>query len=227
MKRTIVVLALAVLSSAGCRAIETNRGQGCAEPCGAECGDSCSDSCGDACGCGDEGCESCHMKTARFAPRPMGPGRCNTGGRGGNLEQACPGGQDCCFDRYCGSECGPGYHPGPYDCSPCNSPHWGCSGYRHPHGYRENRGCLCNCQGQIPGHCKTPGPHCPCCGHGYCCTCCGPPAPGCSVCCGGASGDQNYNFQPGPPVAQTAYPYYTLRGPRDFLLDNPPSIGPY
>ncbi len=31
---------------------------------------------------------------------------------------------------------------------------------------------------------------------------------------------------PGPPVGATAYPYYTLRGPRDFLLDNPPSIGP-
>jgi predicted small secreted protein len=29
----------------------------------------------------------------------------------------------------------------------------------------------------------------------------------------------------GPPTAATAYPYYTLRGPRDFLTDNPPSIG--
>jgi hypothetical protein len=29
----------------------------------------------------------------------------------------------------------------------------------------------------------------------------------------------------GPPSAQTAYPYYTTRGPRDFLMDNPPSIG--
>ena len=29
----------------------------------------------------------------------------------------------------------------------------------------------------------------------------------------------------GPPTAQVAYPYYTIRGPRDFLLDNPPSIG--
>ena len=36
-----------------------------------------------------------------------------------------------------------------------------------------------------------------------------------------------YNFNPGPPVAQTAYPYYTVRGPRDFLLDNPPPLGPY
>jgi hypothetical protein len=30
---------------------------------------------------------------------------------------------------------------------------------------------------------------------------------------------------PGPETAQYAYPYYTVRGPRDFLLDNPPTIG--
>ncbi|QEG38539.1 hypothetical protein [Roseimaritima ulvae] len=30
---------------------------------------------------------------------------------------------------------------------------------------------------------------------------------------------------PGPPSGTVAYPYYTHRGPRDFLLDNPPSIG--
>lgn len=29
----------------------------------------------------------------------------------------------------------------------------------------------------------------------------------------------------GPPTATAAYPYYTLRGPRDFLVNNPPSIG--
>jgi hypothetical protein len=29
----------------------------------------------------------------------------------------------------------------------------------------------------------------------------------------------------GPPTAAVAYPYYTTRGPRDFLMDNPPSIG--
>ncbi len=34
-------------------------------------------------------------------------------------------------------------------------------------------------------------------------------------------------FTPGPPIGQVAYPYYTVRGPRDFLQDNPPSIGPY
>ncbi len=34
-------------------------------------------------------------------------------------------------------------------------------------------------------------------------------------------------FNPSPPMGQTAYPYYTTRGPRDFLQRNPPSIGPY
>jgi hypothetical protein len=30
----------------------------------------------------------------------------------------------------------------------------------------------------------------------------------------------------GPPTGAVAYPYYTTRGPRDFLAKNPPSIGP-
>lgn len=29
----------------------------------------------------------------------------------------------------------------------------------------------------------------------------------------------------GPPSATVGYPYYTTRAPRDFLMDNPPSIG--
>lgn len=36
---------------------------------------------------------------------------------------------------------------------------------------------------------------------------------------------QSQPFNPGPPSGTVAYPYYTHRGPRDFLLDNPPSIG--
>jgi hypothetical protein len=31
---------------------------------------------------------------------------------------------------------------------------------------------------------------------------------------------------PGPPSGAVAYPYYTTRGPRDFLAKCPPSIGP-
>jgi hypothetical protein len=30
----------------------------------------------------------------------------------------------------------------------------------------------------------------------------------------------------GPMTGQVAYPYYTTRGPRDFLAKNPASIGP-
>jgi hypothetical protein len=29
----------------------------------------------------------------------------------------------------------------------------------------------------------------------------------------------------GPPVGTVGYPYYTVRGPRDFLANDPPSIG--
>ncbi len=36
---------------------------------------------------------------------------------------------------------------------------------------------------------------------------------------------QNQPFNAGPPTGTVAYPYYSHRGPRDFLLDNPPSIG--
>jgi hypothetical protein len=36
---------------------------------------------------------------------------------------------------------------------------------------------------------------------------------------------REYVGPPGPPTAQVSYPYYTVRGPRDFLMDNPPSIG--
>lgn len=36
----------------------------------------------------------------------------------------------------------------------------------------------------------------------------------------------NFRGPHGPAVPQTTYPYYTLRGPRDFLADNPPSLGP-
>jgi hypothetical protein len=204
MKRTFVVLALAVLSCAGCRAFGPHRGPGCG------------DACGDAC------CEPCYVTRAKHAPRPQLGNPCHS-----NLEQECPGGNGCLFDRYCGHNCGPGYHPGPYDCSACGSPNWGCTGYRHPNGYVDGHQCLCQSYGACP-ECRQPGPLCPVCGHGYCCACCGPPAPGCPCCpCCGASGDQNYNFTPGPPTAQTAYPYYTLRGPRDYLLNNPPPLGPY
>ena len=96
-----------------------------------------------------------------------------------------------------------------------------------------------------------------CCDAGCCCddACCGPSDGGCGFAdcgcnnaCGGsgcglcqrfagrvASGfcphgggyPESYNFAPSSPGGQVAYPYYTVRGPRDFFSDDPPSIGPY
>lgn len=45
---------------------------------------------------------------------------------------------------------------------------------------------------------------------------------------GGGPGAHPWQDGPpsGPPTAHVGYPYYTLRGPRDFLINNPPSIGP-
>jgi hypothetical protein len=47
----------------------------------------------------------------------------------------------------------------------------------------------------------------------------------CSSCSRGA-GNSAEQMGGGPPMAQYAYPYYTVRGPRDFLVNNPPPIGP-
>jgi hypothetical protein len=35
-----------------------------------------------------------------------------------------------------------------------------------------------------------------------------------------------YEFAAGPPTGGVAYPYYTTRGPRDFLARTPRDIGP-
>ncbi|HTU27438.1 MAG TPA: hypothetical protein VMF30_18655 [Pirellulales bacterium] len=53
---------------------------------------------------------------------------------------------------------------------------------------------------------------------------------GCSRngCCnnGYQYGADQYAEDVGPPGGQVTYPYYTTRGPRDFLARNPNSIGP-
>ena len=46
----------------------------------------------------------------------------------------------------------------------------------------------------------------------------------CARCCRRAQCVEEAN--PGPPAPTVTYPYYTTRGPRDFLANNPPSIGP-
>lgn len=41
-----------------------------------------------------------------------------------------------------------------------------------------------------------------------------------------AASDYGATEPAGPPTGAVAYPYYTTRGPRDFLAKCPPSIGP-
>ena len=43
---------------------------------------------------------------------------------------------------------------------------------------------------------------------------------------GARGGGGSEAFNPGPPTGAVTYPYYTVRGPRDFFVDDPPSIGP-
>ncbi len=70
-------------------------------------------------------------------------------------------------------------------------------------------------QGQMPEPCPV---------HGYAC-----PA-GCNWRLGRPgrpmAGNADQPFNPGPPSAQVTNPYYTLRGPRDFLQTLPTPIGP-
>lgn len=115
----------------------------------------------------------------------------------------------------CGGNCGPGGCSGydPYSsygggCESCSGEGCDqcgggdCNSWDYAGGYRD--GCY-----------KTYGAHSPW---------------GCRACCmqskhGPSADEQMYN-PPGPPTGAVTYPYYTTRGPRDFLARNPASIGP-
>ncbi len=150
----------------------------------------------------DEEFDENNIELAAFGSRCRGCETCDDSCCGG-CEDGCCG--DCATGDYCG----------------CDE---GCSG---------GDGCC--------GNCCDSG----CCGDDGCSSECGS---GCSACggrgCGlcqrmagrfAASGicphsggyPESYNYNPSPPTGQVAYPYYTVRGPRDFLRNNPPSIGPY
>ncbi len=103
-----------------------------------------------------------------------------------------------------------------------------------------NSDASCGACDECPG-CGCPADACCCqgCGDGCCDQCggkCGRFAErvangfcgGCGGLCPNGGGYPEYaGFNQGPPVGQVAYPYYTVRGPRDFLRDKPPTIGPY
>ena len=72
-------------------------------------------------------------------------------------------------------------------------------------------GCLGACGGGADAGCQS-------CSDDSCQSC---GDAGCGAGRGGAEA-----FTPGPPTGAITYPYYTNRGPRDFLAENPPSIGP-
>ncbi|HTQ39293.1 MAG TPA: hypothetical protein VMJ32_09705 [Pirellulales bacterium] len=106
----------------------------------------------------------------------------------------------------------------------------GCCG-NHWWGHKcDNCGCGCD---QGCGYC---GQNCGACGPGGCagggCAACGcldhnsacSPIPDCAT--NRANVDSQLGGPAGPPAAQVTYPYYTVRGPRDFFANNPPSIGP-
>ena len=214
MYRLLAVLALAVCNF-GCSAcfgpgydkLWGASSGGCGESCGCEDPYACGDGCGNGC-CGECGCEP----TCGCSSGECGQGGCCAGGVCGSVLGDCPlcQGTCCLFRRYGCDGC---YN----ECSQCG----GCS-ERGPCGEYDYSACDNGCgNGCGLGRCCCCGA---CCEtySGCCARCCQAQGPG--YC---ASGDHQYNFAPGPPTGQTAYPYYTVRGPRDFLMGNPPSIGPY
>ncbi len=139
---------------------------------------------------------------------------------GGGRCRDCCGGLGACDDMCCGGACDDTC------CGGCCDT--GCA----------DAGCMDGCCGG--GSCAIGGG----CAGGSCglgsgggCSACG--GQGCGLCqriagrvasgcCPHAGGyPASYNYNPSPPTGQVAYPYYTVRGPRDFLRNNPPSIGPY
>lgn len=110
------------------------------------------------------------------------------------------GGGCCCMDR-CGAH--------PWGCGL-----WGCCKQDACGGGCGQSGCDTCGQGQETA--------CPSCGHGIL------GHGGCKHCGHGLSTRIDANEPTGPNAQNgtVAYPYYTTRGPRDFLANNPRGIGP-
>ncbi len=109
----------------------------------------------------------------------------------------------------------------------------GCAAHRAP----GMNGCL-DGNGDYAASAENgaPGETCRGCGRGECSDPSdgffhpGPPTcPQCACqgrCAGRGVGAGDEAGPGGPPAGGVTYPYYTVRGPRDFLAKNPPSIGP-
>ncbi len=99
----------------------------------------------------------------------------------------------------------------------------GCCLFDRIFGHGGCAACCGKC-GPYPGGC-TPGysPGGSACGPGGCGA--GDCSPGCARASGGGPMDDGSAFA-GPPTGGVTYPYYTTRGPRDYLARNPRGIGP-
>jgi len=84
-------------------------------------------------------------------------------------------------------------------------------------------GCIQAGCADAPENCQSCSVGCDACG-GVGCGACG------GVCATGFCRSCQHAYEPahvpGPPTGAVTYPYYTNRGPRDFLAADPPSIGP-
>ena len=218
MKQLMVAVAIVSLAATGC----VNTSQFARKNCG----------------------PACHVARSQSAPRPdVVRTVCFDGGLLGKKKNSCDAccgcdtccectcgcPEDCCCDTCCECTCG---CPEDCCCDTCCECTCGC-----PEDCCCDAGCdsACGCPEDC---CCDAGCGCSdgCCGcdNGGCCS-----DQGCGPCqrmagrvasgfCPHSSGyPAMYNFNPGPPSGQTAYPYYTTRGPRDFLQNNPPTIGPY
>ena len=221
MTRILAVVLLCTASSIGCSTFNSNTAR---HDCGGQ---------------------PCHLASSQSAPRPViQRASCETpigisevpgglcGCEGGGCGPVC--------GSYCGNDC-------VTDCVDCILDCDGCCGCGDACGGGCYGGGACGTGDCGFGNCCCGGTgRCECCQRLRCWwqnNCCCNGAGKCACCCkvravcsaarncvcdpGAAMPDSVYNFNPGPSSAQTAYPYYTTRGPRDFFLDNPPSIGPY
>jgi hypothetical protein len=162
-----------------------------------------------ASGCASGGMTANRIATSRRAPRPTITRDFRKPGPEPAVQLAAYAGScdsSCACDTDCGcpvgGNCGNGCCPNGGSCGAdgycsCGDP--SCCG----------NGCRRLVDGIAGGFCG--------CGHGS----------GYGMCPCGQTYPEYPTFNQGPPVGQTAYPYYTVRGPRDFLRNNPPTIGPY
>lgn len=218
MKRYCLALAAALTLSAGsgCCLMDHLLGHHCG------CGGGCQDCAGEACSyCGPHcGACGCCGGDCSCPPGGCGPGGCAncngaTSGMDSNIEEGF-------VDDTPAAQAPTNRAPARMRPASHVRPGVRQTSYNGPSGYEAAA------QGpvQFAGH-QEFQPNCPSCLQ--CRAPCGR-AGNCSPCpncCDGhrAVADQ-LGGPAGPPCGQVTYPYYTTRGPRDFLLNNPPRIGP-